>query len=58
MTIIIDHERYGVRAEFTDIADAETTIHACGPEFADTKFSIAGGLVYDDAGYRVGEVVE
>ena len=52
--IIIDHERYGMRAEFVDIEEANEAIRKCGGEFADATVHVSGDVVRDDCGEVVG----
>ena len=51
---IIDHESYGVRAEFDTIGEAQAHMHACGADFAKTKFTIQNGMIIDELGQFVG----
>lgn len=54
MPIIIDHERLGVRSEFTSLPEAQASIVACGPEFAGVVLVQSGDLIYDERGECVG----
>jgi hypothetical protein len=56
MTVIIDHERYGARTEFSSVAEAQTAIRESGPEFAATTLSESHGRVYDQREEIVGTV--
>lgn len=60
MKIIIDHEKYGQRATFETIDEAETVIRACGPDFAGTKFSVnpLNDKILNEDGDVVGEVLD
>ena len=54
---IIDHEKYGQRAEFSTIEEAQAAIRDCGPEFAATVLEIQGGdAIYDQDADCVGRL--
>ena len=54
--ITINHERFGMRQEFDTLEEAQVSIRACGPEFADVTLSEGGGNVYDERDEIVGEI--
>lgn len=58
MKYIIDHEKYGVHAEFDSIEEALQTILACGPDFAGTVFTVRGQIILDETGEKVGSVAD
>lgn len=56
MTIIIDHERYGVKTSFVDIDEAERGFRSCGPDFAAVELRVVNDIVYDQTDEQVGYV--
>ena len=56
MTIIIDHERYGVWSEFRNVTEAEAAIRKCGPEFEKTALHYSGNDITDETGEIIGRI--
>jgi len=56
MTVIIDHERFGLRVDFRTVAEAQCEIRECGPEFSTVALEVRGDEIYDERGDRVGFV--
>ena len=56
--ILIDHERFGERMEFTTLAAAEAAIRECGPEFATAALTQNGCAIYDERAECVGRVAK
>ena len=61
---IIDHEAYGIRSEFSSLAEAEQAMRQCGPDWLQTRFverSNRAGTqmeIIDERGRTVGWVEE
>lgn len=57
--IIIDHEKYGIRAEFESIDEAESSILACFPGDLPTTLRVnLDREVLNEADEIVGEFIE
>ena len=57
MKVIIDHDKYGERTEFSSLEEAQSSIRDCGPEFAETVLEVMGGdAVYDQDADCVGRL--
>ena len=56
MTVIINHDRYGMKTSFETLDDATRAIRACGPEFARVELRAERGNVYDHGDVCIGYV--
>ena len=52
--IVINHQSYGICAEFGSLAEAQQAIRDCGPEWAATLLRCRGGDVLNERGDIVG----
>ncbi len=55
--IKISNDRYGETAIFRNMDDAQDTIRACGPDFAETTLEMRGGMIYDETGEKIGHAM-
>ena len=59
MTVLIDHELYGVATTFENLDDAIATVRKCGDEFAEIEFFERGdGSICDEAGNVIGKMLD
>ena len=59
MTVVIDHERFGMKQEFEGLKEAQQAIRDCGPDFADVVLRRHGNeVVAWPGGQRVGYVMD